>query len=73
MKIEQPKISCLSRGQLSGFSTERLMHFLLCLAAMSKLPSSPRPHRAATCILSSLPLLDLALVNYGGPCLRPLL
>jgi predicted XRE-type DNA-binding protein len=28
LKIDQPKISRLLRGQLSGFSTERLMQFL---------------------------------------------
>jgi predicted XRE-type DNA-binding protein len=28
LKIDQPKISRLLRGQLSGFSTERLMYFL---------------------------------------------
>jgi predicted XRE-type DNA-binding protein len=31
MKIDQPKISRLLRGHLSGFSTERLMHFLTLL------------------------------------------
>jgi len=31
LKIDQPKISRLFRGQLSGFSTERLMHFLTLL------------------------------------------
>jgi len=31
LKIDQPKISRLLRGQLSGFSTERLMHFLTML------------------------------------------
>lgn len=31
LKIDQPKISRLLRGQLSGFSTERLMHFLILL------------------------------------------
>lgn len=31
LHIDQPKISRLLRGQLSGFSTERLMHFLLLL------------------------------------------
>ncbi|HZR64788.1 MAG TPA: helix-turn-helix transcriptional regulator [Terriglobales bacterium] len=31
LKIDQPKISRLLRGQLSGFSTERLMHFLTLL------------------------------------------
>ena len=28
LRIDQPKISRLLRGQLSGFSTERLMYFL---------------------------------------------
>ena len=31
LKIDQPKVSRLLRGQLSGFSTERLMHFLMLL------------------------------------------
>jgi predicted XRE-type DNA-binding protein len=31
LKIDQPKISRLLRGQLSGFSAERLMHFLTLL------------------------------------------
>ena len=31
LKIDQPRISRLLRGQLSGFSTERLMQFLTLL------------------------------------------
>src|ERR1700747_107141 len=31
LKIDQPKVSRLLRGQLSGFSTERLMRFLTLL------------------------------------------
>jgi predicted XRE-type DNA-binding protein len=31
LRIDQPKISRLLRGQLSGFSTERLMYFLTLL------------------------------------------
>jgi predicted XRE-type DNA-binding protein len=31
LKIDQPKVSRLLRGRLSGFSTERLMHFLTIL------------------------------------------
>jgi|SRR5271154_3995121 len=31
LKIDQPKISRLLQGKLSGFSTERLMHFLTLL------------------------------------------
>jgi predicted XRE-type DNA-binding protein len=33
LKIDQPKVSRLLRGQLSGFSTERLMHFLTLLGS----------------------------------------
>jgi predicted XRE-type DNA-binding protein len=33
LKIDQPKISRLLRGQLAGFSTERLMHFLTLLGS----------------------------------------
>ena len=33
LKIDQPKISRLLRGQLSGFSTERLMRFLTLLGS----------------------------------------
>jgi len=33
LKIDQPKISRLLRGQLSGFSTERLLHFLTLLGS----------------------------------------
>jgi predicted XRE-type DNA-binding protein len=31
LKIDQPKVSRLLRGRFSGFSTERLMHFLTLL------------------------------------------
>jgi predicted XRE-type DNA-binding protein len=31
LKIDQPKVSRLLRGRLSGFSTERLIHFLTLL------------------------------------------
>ena len=31
LRIDQPKVSRLLRGQLSGFSAERLMHFLTLL------------------------------------------
>ncbi len=31
LKIDQPKVSRLLRGQLTGFSAERLMHFLTLL------------------------------------------
>jgi predicted XRE-type DNA-binding protein len=43
LKIDQPKISRLLRGQLSGFSTERLMHFLTLLGRDVEITLRPTP------------------------------
>lgn len=43
LKIDQPKISRLLRGQLSGFSTERLMHFLTLLGRDIEITVKPAP------------------------------
>lgn len=43
LKIDQPKISRLFRGQLSGFSTERLMHFLTLLGRDVEITVKPAP------------------------------
>ena len=43
LKIDQPKISRLLRGQLSGFSTERLMRFLTLLGSDVEIIVKPRP------------------------------
>ena len=43
LKIDQPKISRLLRGQLSGFSTERLMHFLILLGQDIEISVKPAP------------------------------
>jgi predicted XRE-type DNA-binding protein len=47
LKIDQPKISRLLRGQLSGFSTERLMQFLTLLGRDVEIIVRPvrRPRR----------------------------
>ena len=50
LKIDQPKISRLFRGQLSGFSIERLMHFLTLLGrdveiSVKRAPRSRRQGR----------------------------
>jgi len=47
LKIDQPKVSRLLRGQLSGFSTERLMHFLILLGSDVEIivKRAPRPRR----------------------------
>jgi len=44
LKIDQPKISRLLRGQLSGFSTERLMHFLTLLGRDVEITVRLAPH-----------------------------
>ena len=43
LKIDQPKISRLLRGKLSGFSTERLMHFLTLLGSDVEIVVRRRP------------------------------
>ena len=43
LRIDQPKISRLLRGQLSGFSTERLMHFLTLLGRDIEITVKPVP------------------------------
>lgn len=43
LKIDQPKVSRLLRGQLSGFSTERLMHFLTLLGRDVEIAVKPAP------------------------------
>jgi predicted XRE-type DNA-binding protein len=43
LRIDQPKISRLLRGQLSGFSTERLMHLLTLLGRDVEIIVKPAP------------------------------
>jgi predicted XRE-type DNA-binding protein len=43
LKIDQPKISRLLSGQLSGFSTERLMQFLTLLGRDVEIVIKPVP------------------------------
>jgi predicted XRE-type DNA-binding protein len=43
LRIDQPKISRLLRGQLSGFSTERLMNFLTLLGRDVEITVKPAP------------------------------
>jgi predicted XRE-type DNA-binding protein len=44
LRIDQPKISRLLRGQLSGFSTERLLHFLTRLGRDVEIVVRTAPH-----------------------------
>jgi predicted XRE-type DNA-binding protein len=45
LQIDQPKISRLLRGQLSGFSTERLMQFLTLLGRDIEIVIKRAPRR----------------------------
>ncbi|MGA2410038.1 MAG: helix-turn-helix transcriptional regulator [Candidatus Binataceae bacterium] len=45
LAIDQPKISRLMRGQLAGFSTDRLMHFLTLLGRDIDIIVKPTAHR----------------------------
>jgi len=56
--IDQPKISRLLRGQLSGFSAERLMHFLTLLGrdveiVVKRTPRSRRQGRVRVVITAT--------------------
>jgi predicted XRE-type DNA-binding protein len=41
--IDQPKVSALMRGKLSGFSLERLFHFLNALGRDIQIVVKPKP------------------------------
>ena len=41
--IDQPKVSALTRGKLSGFSMERLFHFLNSLGRDFQITVKPKP------------------------------
>ena len=41
--IDQPKVSALTRGKLSGFSMERLFHFLNALGRDVQITIKPKP------------------------------
>lgn len=41
--VDQPKISALLRGRMSGFSTERLMRFLTALGSNVQIVVQNRP------------------------------
>ncbi len=41
--VDQPKVSALMRGRLSGFSIERLLRFLLLLGLDVEINIKPRP------------------------------
>jgi predicted XRE-type DNA-binding protein len=46
--IDQPKISALKQGKLSGFSIERLMRFLLLLGRDIEITVKNRPRSRST-------------------------
>ena len=47
LKVDQPKISALKHGRLTGFSLERLMRFLILLGHDVEIVVAPRPSQRA--------------------------
>ncbi len=47
LKVDQPKISALKHGRLSGFSLERLMRFLILLGHDVEIVVAARPRQRA--------------------------
>lgn len=45
--VDQPKVSALVRGRLTGFSMERLYRFLIALGKEIEIVVRPRPSRAS--------------------------
>lgn len=45
--IDQPKVSALKQGKLSGFSIERLLRFLLALGRDVEITVRPKPKSRA--------------------------
>lgn len=52
MGINQPKVSALLRRKLSGFSVERLMHFLNLLGQDIDIVVRPKPRNRKTARLN---------------------
>lgn len=48
--IDQPKVSALIRGKLSGFSTERLFRFLNALGSDIEISVKPKPESRTVAI-----------------------
>jgi predicted XRE-type DNA-binding protein len=48
LRIDQPKVSALRQGKLSGFSIERLMRFLLLLGRDIEITVKGKPGRRST-------------------------
>lgn len=46
--VDQPKVSALKQGKLSGFSIERLMRFLLALGRDIEITVRPKPNSRQT-------------------------
>ena len=49
LSIDQPKVSALTRGKLSGFSTTRLFRFLNALGSDVEIVVKPKPEHRIQC------------------------
>lgn len=70
--VDQPKVSALIRGRITGFSIERLLRFLLLLGADVSITIQPRPrsrvrlHKTAAKRGSKFPRLGVITVSEIG-------
>lgn len=55
MSIDQPKVSAIMRGQLSGFTIDRLLRFLLALGMDIIIEAKPHRRRSESEILIAYP------------------
>ena len=55
LQIDQPKVSALSRGRLSGFSLDRLVRFLVLLGSDVEIIVRPRDGRMSHALRSTYP------------------
>ncbi|MBW2977482.1 helix-turn-helix domain-containing protein [Candidatus Woesearchaeota archaeon] len=53
--MTQPKVSCLLRGRLSGFSLEKLLQFLNILGQDVKISTTPSRSRTGHVIVTPKP------------------
>ncbi len=65
--IDQPKVSALIRGRLSGFSLERLMRFLLMLSSLAVCTWVSPLSSMSTVILWASSALASASSGFGRP------
>lgn len=66
MGIDQPKVSAIIRGQLSGFTIDRLLRFLLALGIDIIIEAKPHRKRSEPGIIITYPGVQKQNNSYTG-------